>query len=358
MKKIIALFLVVMMLGVSIVACSPSNTSSTSSDGLETKDSTVVDPSKEADQKDYSKGFTIGYLGWNLGHAWNIGTFEGLQYGADMMNCEVIKMDAATDAQMQLVQAEELINRGVDCIALYPVSVESGATIVKLCNEAGIPVSVENSFLDDSVGEFVGQVACLYNEIGYAAVKWAAENIPDTKFLYVSGAYGQGVTEVYEIGVYEAIEEFGVELVDQLVIEHWTIEDAFNVTSSFIQGGGDFNVVFAQDDAIAKGVYQALGDAGLDCAVISTGGSSDGYLSLEVGETTANMTAPAHLQGLIQFGMLWAYMNGETWGEDRISLPVIPIDATNFDEWLKWDDMEGGYAYVSKAIGPYTPGLN
>lgn len=302
-------------------------------------------------------GFTIGYLGWDMGQAWNIATFNGLKYGADMMGCEIVQLDASQNAEKQISQAEELINRGVDCIAMFPCSVESGSTIVRMCNEAGIPISIENSFLDESAGELVGQVACQYNDIGYAAVKWASENVEDAKLLYVSGAYGMGVTEIYETGVYQAAEDLSdkIVVVDQLVDEGWTIENAYNITSSFIQGGGEFNVAFAQDDAVAKGVYQALGDAGLDYPVISTGGSSDGYLSLEAGETAANMTAPAHLQGLIQFGMLWAYMNNETWGEANISLPVIPIDKNNIDEWLNWDDMEGGYAYISSAIGPYTP---
>lgn len=304
-----------------------------------------------------ANGFTIGYLGWDLGQAWNIATFNGLKYGADMKGCEIVKLDATQDPERQVSQAEELINRGVDCIAIFPCAVESAATVVRMCNEAGIPIAIENSFLDESAGEIVGQVACQYGDIGYAAVKWASENVENAKLLYVSGAYGLGVTEIYEGGVYQAGEDLAdsITIVDQLVDEGWTIEGAYDVTSGFIQGGGDFNVVFAQDDAVAKGVYQALGDAGLDYPVISTGGSSDGYLSLEAGETSANMTAPAHLQGLILFGKLWGALNGQEWGEKNINLPVIPIDKNNIGEWLNWDDMEGGYNYVSTAIGPYNP---
>ena len=68
------------------------------------------------------------------------------------------------------------------------------------------------------------------------------------------------------------------------------------------------------------------------------------------------MTAPAHLQGLILFGMIWANHVGAEWGEETMALPVVPIDANNIGEWLYWDDMEGGYAYISEAIAPYPAG--
>jgi len=336
MKKIVAIIIVAFLLIMMISGCG-KGVSGTDSD---------------------AKAFKIGYLGWDMGQAWNIATYEGLKWGADMMGCEIIQMDAKGDAETQVSQAEQLINQGVDVIAMFPVASDSGATVVRMANEAGIPISIENTFLDDNAGEMIGQVACLYNDIGYAAVKWASENVDNAKLLYVSGAYGLGVTEIYEEGVQQAIEDFSdsIELAGQITDEDWTIEGAYDVTAGFIQGGHEFNVIFAQDDAVAKGVYQALNDAGLsDIPVISTGGSADGYLALTKGETAANMTAPANLQGLIQFGRIWAHMNGEEWGEVKMALPIVPIDSNNVDDWLDWDDMEAGYDYVKSVFGEYTP---
>ena len=48
-------------------------------------------------------------------------------------------------------------------------------------------------------------------------------------------------------------------------------------------------------------------------------------------------------------------MNGVEWGDPKIPLPIVPIDASNIDEWIMWDDMELAYAYVVENIGPYTP---
>lgn len=303
------------------------------------------------------KQYTIGYLGWDLGLPWNIATYSGLRYGADKAGYKVIELDCKQDAAVQVDQAQQLINQEVDIIVMFPTT--AGETIIKMCNRANIPIIVENSFYDDEVGDIVGQVACAYDDIGYAAVKWASENIEDAKLVYVSGYYGIGVTEIYEDGVMRALGDYPdkVTLVAQLTDDDWTIEGAYNAMSSYISGGYDFNIAFAQDDVVAKGTYQAIKEAGLDIGVISTGGSADSYIAMENGEMIANMTAPADLQGLIVFGMLHAALNGETWGSSKVPLPVIPIDMSNFDSWLFWDDLDGGYAWVAENIEPYVPAI-
>jgi len=307
---------------------------------------------------DEDKTFVIGYLGWDVNADWNTFTLGGLQWGAEQKGVEVIVLDARLDAERQVSQAEELISRGVDIIAMFPVTPESGATITRMANEAGIPITVENTFLPATAGEMVGQVACQYDDIGYAAVQYTAENFPGSRMLYVTGGLGLGVTEVYIEGVERALVDFAglVEVVGQVNGEFVT-EASYNVTQDFITSGqSEFDIVFAQNDAQAFGVFRALDEAGLaHIPIISTGGAPEGYDMLRAGQQQANMTAPANLQGIIQFKFIWAYLNGEPITNDRIPLPIIPIDLTNIDQWISWDDMELGYKYVADNIGPFVP---
>jgi ABC-type sugar transport system substrate-binding protein len=308
------------------------------------------------------KAFTIGYLGWDVAADWNTYTLGGLLWGAEQKGCEVIVLDAKLDAEKQINQAEELISKQVDFIAMFPVTPESGATITRMANEAGIPITVENTFLPDdgSAGEIVGEVACRYNDIGYAAIKYAAEKYPGCKLLYVTGGLGLGVTEIYKIGVQEALAEVGdlVTLVGEVNGEFVT-EASYNVTQDFITSGkSEFDVVFAQNDAQTKGVYNALKEAGLEhIPILSTGGAPEGYEMLTAipQQEAANMTAPANLQGLIQFKYIWDYLNGNPMTEKRTPLPIIPVDLDNIDAWIKWEDMEAGYQYVVDNIGAYNP---
>jgi ribose transport system substrate-binding protein len=340
-KKIIAIVLVIVMVAFIFAACAET-----------------AAPAEEVAEGPIT--FTIGYLGWDTGQAWNVSTLAGLQWGADQKGVTVIVKDPKLDAETQVSQAQELINQGVDVLAIFPVTPENGATIVRMANEAGIPIAVDNTFLPDdgSAGECIGQVACQYGDIGYAAIEWAANNVEDAKLLYVHGGTGEGVYEAYQVGVDRALADFSdkIEMVG-LVNGEWVTEASYNVTQTFVNSDlAEFNVVFANNDAQAKGVYQALKEYGMeDIPIISTGGSNEGYQMLLDGQEAANMTAPANIQGLIEFGMIWAFMTGVEWGEAKMPLPIIPIDINNIDEWIMWDDMELAYAYVVENIGPYTP---
>ena len=305
--------------------------------------------------------WVIGYLGWDVNADWNTYTLGGLQWGAEQKGIEVIVLDARLDAERQVSQAEELISRGVDIIAMFPVTPESGATITRMATEAGIPITVENTFLPDdgSVGTIVGQVACRYDDIGYAAVQYIAENMPfGSRLLYVTGGLGLGVTEVYIEGVDRALADFGGHVVEVgRVNGEFVTEASYNVTQDFIMSGiSDFEVVFAQNCAQAMGVLRALQEAGLEgIPILSTGGAPEGYEMLHAGQQQANMTAPANLQGIIQFKLIWAYLNDEPITNNMIPLPVIPVDLTNIEDWIHWGDMEAGYRYVSTHIGPFVP---
>ncbi len=365
-KKVIAILIAVVLMAVAMVACStpaPAASEAPASEAPASEAPAEEAPAEEAPASEApaeGKAFTIGYLGWDLAQDWNISTEAGLEWGAAQKGCTVVKMDASLDAEKQVDQAEQLINQGVDAIVMFPITPDSGATVVKMCNDAGVPIVVENTFLDDSVGEMVGQVACQYGDIGYAAIEWAANNVKDAKLLYVHGGTGEGVYEAYQVGVDKALADFKdkIEMVG-LINGEWQAEPSYNVTMDYISSGGkEFNVVFANNDQQAAGVYKALEENGMtEIPVISTGGSNEGYEMLDAGQEAANMTAPANLQGIIAFGQLWAYLNDQPafGGEVKIPLPVVPIDANNKADWLFWDDMEAGYAYVAENVGEYTP---
>ena len=136
---------------------------------------------------------------------------------------------------------------GVDGIVMFPITPDSGATVVKMCNDAGIPIVVENTFLADDAGEMVGQVACQYGDIGYAAIKWAAENVEDAKILYVHGGTGEGVYEAYQVGVDQALADFAdsIECVG-LINGEWQTEPSYNVTMDYIAAGAVLGIVLGK----------------------------------------------------------------------------------------------------------------
>ena len=350
-KRIFAVVFAVMLLTLALAGCNnaPAQAPPAETPAAETPAAEAEAPATEAPAGD--SGFTFGYMAYNLVDVWNQFGMDAFVWCADLKGVEVKSVDAQNDPGNQATQAQELINLGVDAISIFPVTPEVGATVVRMANEAGIPIAVENIFLPDdaSAGDVVGQIACRYSDVGYAAVEYAADAFPGCKMLWVQGAPGLGVTEDYEVGVDAALELYGdkVEIVGYVNGEFAT-EPAYNVTSDFINSGKEFDIIFAQNDLMAFGSFNALKENGMeeDIPIISTGGSPQGYEMMQQGQQYANMTAPVNIQGVTVFDFLWRHMNGVAITETKIPLPIIPIDFPTIDKWIHWDDVQAAYDHI------------
>ncbi|MEG0252357.1 MAG: sugar ABC transporter substrate-binding protein, partial [Christensenellaceae bacterium] len=246
---------------------------------------------------------------------------------------------------------ESLIQQGVDGISIFPISPEQGSQLVKMANDAKIPVTVENISMDSvkDPGDYIAAVGCLYDNIGEAAINYIAEVKPGAKIFYCAGQVGGGVYEKYQEGVDRAMAALG----DKVTIvgtEHgdWDTEKSMNVTADFIQKGTEFDYIFANAGGMAKGCYQALKDAGkTDIPIVSTGGNMDDYAFLEQGIESANMTAPVNIQGIQTFKNLYDFVaEGKKPAEQFQPLPVIPVSSDDLSKFIKWDNYPAAYDYV------------
>ena len=129
----------------------------------------------------------------------------------------------------------------------------------------------------------------------------------------------------------------------------WLTDKAYNVTTDFISTGEEFDYIFANNDMMAQGCFQALKDAGMDeIPIVSTGGSPDGYQMLVDGIEAANMTASVSIQGVQTFKNLYDFVVEGKTPEKFVSLPVIPVSADKLDEFIAWDNYEAAYNFVYK----------
>lgn len=298
-----------------------------------------------------ASALTYGYIAYQMSDIWNEYSSKAFQYAADQNGVDVVILDSQNDIGKSVAAMESLVQQEVDGISIFPISPEQGAQLIKMANEAGIPITVENI---DVAGvsnpeEYVAAVGCLYGDIGYAAIEWLSENVEDAKVFYCAGAVGGGVFETYKIGVDKALEDFkdDIEMVGLMNADAWSTENGLNLTTNFINSGVEFNCIFANNDQIAQGCYQALQEAGLDIPVVSTGGSPDAYKFLEDGIEAANMTAPVSIQGVQTFKNLHEFVTENKIPDPKFqNLPVIPVSGDDLSAWIDWSDFAGAYDYV------------
>ena len=235
-----------------------------------------------------ASALTYGYVAYQMSDIWNEYSSKAFKYAADQNGVDVVILDSQNDIGQSVAAMESLIQQEVDGISIFPISPEQGAQLIKMANEANIPITIEN--IDVAAvaqpEEYVAAVGCLYGDIGYAAIEWLSKNVENAKVFYCAGAVGGGVFEAYKIGVDKALEDYKgtIELVGLLNADAWSTENGLDLTTNFINAGVEFNCIFANNDQIAQGAYQALMEAGLEnIPVVSTGGSPDAYAFLEQG---------------------------------------------------------------------------
>lgn len=293
----------------------------------------------------------FGYIAYQMADIWNEYSAKSFEYAAEQNGVKVTVLDSGNDIAQSISAMETLIQAEVDGISIFPISPEQAAQLITMANEAGIPITVEN--MDPSAvadeDEYIAAVGCVYGDIGYAAIKWLSENVEDAKVFYCAGAVGGGVFEAYKEGVDKALADYadGIEMVGLLNSDAWSTEDGLNLTTNFINSGVEFNCIFANNDQIAQGCYQACQEAGLDLPIVSTGGSPDAYAFLEDEIEAANMTAPVSIQGIQTFKNLYDFVTEGTVPEAKFqSLPVVPVASDDLSAWIDWSDYAGAYNYV------------
>ena len=339
MKKILAIMLVA-ALALALVACggtpaSSGSTASTANSGSTAASGTATD-------------LTFGYIAYDMSDIWNEYSAKAFEYAAEQNGVKTVVLDSKNSLEESITAMESLIQQGVDGISIFPISTEQGAQLVKMANEAGIPVTVENFAMDtvEDPGDYIASVACEYDLIGEAAIKWIAEQKEGAKIFFCAGQQGAGVYEKYQEGVDRAVEELGdkVEIVATLHAD-WLADKAYTVTTDLINSGTEFDYIFANNGIMAQGCYNALKDAGKEnIPIVSTGGSPDDF---QDGVEAACMTAPVSIQGVKTFQNLYNKVAlGEDPAEEFTALPVIPVTAEDTSAYIAWDDYAAAYEYL------------
>lgn len=339
MKKILAIMLAV-MLTLAMTACG----------GNAASDGSAASTPGSTSQPEGEKDLTFGYIAYDMSDIWNEYSARAFEYAAEQNGVKTVVLDSKNSLEESVTAMESLIQQGVDGISIFPISTEQGAQLVKMANDAGIPVTVENFAMDiDNPGDYIASVACEYDKIGEAAIKWIAEQKEGAKIFFCAGQQGAGVYEEYQEGVDRALEELGdkVEVVSVLHGD-WLTDKAYNVTTDLINSGTEFDYIFANNDMMAQGCFNALKDAGMEnIPIVSTGGSPDGYKMLQDGVQAANMTAPVSVQGVKSFMNLYSQVAlGEAPAEKFTALPVIPVAADDTSSYIAWDDYAAAYDFL------------
>ncbi len=301
----------------------------------------IVFPVVSCKAPEEEKTLVFGNIPVALSDEWNGYSVENFEYAAAKKGVEVEVLDAEWDGEKALRNLEDLMTKNVDHVCVFVYTPEQAQDFIDRANDEGIPISFENTKLVGKVtGDFVMNVAFEYYDFGYEAAKYIGETWPGAKLFYCRGLPGMGIVEEYMRGIGDALAEFGtVELTVQRDT-NWDTETALNATQDVIAAGEEFDVIFANNESMAVGCYNALEDAGLagEIPIVSTGGGPTGVQMLKDGIIQATIAGPVSLQGLYLFKAMYLYeAKGIEPPENFIAPGVMPITVDNLDENIPWE---------------------
>ena len=263
MKKVL-LVLLSLVLVIGLVACSstPAPAASSSAASVAASASTTAEAS--ASQDTTAKVIKIGIVNnppSESGYrAANVADFEKVfteAKGYKVSTVYSLKNDE------QLNAASQFITDGVDYLLISAAATDGWDAVLKTAKEAGIKVFLFDRMLkaDESLYE-AAVVSDMANQ-GNTAVAWLKDQkLPEYNVIHIQGAMGSDA----QIGRTAALDkEFAAGSMKKVVQQTatWDEAEAKKIVESVINSKEKFNVIYAENDGMAKGAVAALDAAGI-----------------------------------------------------------------------------------------------
>ena len=332
MKKVLSLALAAAM-SLSLAACGGGGSSSSKPAGSTPAGSTPAGSTPAASSQPAAstpaasgEPITVGVInndpnesGYRTANAAAMRATEENGYKATFYN--------NNDAAQQIAEAQQMVQNEVDFLLLSPASTTGWDTVLKDAQAAGTQVILFDRMLEADESMYAAAVVSDMPAEGKTAVDWlAAQGLDEYNIIHIQGHMGSDA----QLGRTGALDEkvnaeSNWNYVTQQTAD-WDEATARNIVQSVIDSGKPFNVIYAENNGMARGAVAALDAAGIthgkDGDVIIMGFDSDKWAFEEV------------LAGR------WNYMG-----------LCNPLQADTVDSIIK--DLQAGKAPAQKII--YTP---
>ena len=168
------------------------------------------------------------------------------------------------DAAQQIATAQQMIQDEVDYLLLSPGSTTGWDTVLKDAQDAGTQVILFDRMLEADDSMFVAAVVSDMAKEGTTAVEWlAAQGLSEYNIIHIQGHMGSDA-QVGRTGALDekvAAEDSWNYVAQQTA--DWDEATAQQITQSVIDSGKSFNVIYAENDGMARGAVAALDAAGI-----------------------------------------------------------------------------------------------
>ena len=168
----------------------------------------------------------------------------------------------------QIASAQKFIQDGVDYLLLSAADTAGWDSVLKDAKDAGVKVILFDRTIDASEDLYEASIVSDMAKEGTTAVEWlASQNLSEYKIIHIQGVMGSAAQKGRSGAVDEKVAaEANWSIVTQQTAE-WNAEKAQQIVQSVIDSGESFNVIYAENDDMAKGAVAALDKANISHGV-------------------------------------------------------------------------------------------
>lgn len=244
---------------------------------------------------------------------------DGAQQAAKDSGGTLQVSDAQNDASKQQNDLQNFVTQQFDAILVNPVDSEAVGPAIQAANQADIPVLA----LDR--GASGGEIATLISSDNVQGGKMAAEElikqVGSGNVVQLEGIPGTSAARDRGKGFQQAIEaQNAVKLVASQPAG-FDRNQGLNVTQNLLQANPDVKGVFAQNDEMALGAVQALGDkAGSQVNIVGFDAVPDALKAIQDGKMNATVAQQPEKIGKLGIENAIKVVDGESIKKD------IPVE--------------------------------
>ena len=257
---------------------------------------------------------------------------EGAQKKADELGLTINFQDASDDSATQANQLANAAATGAGAVIVNPTDSDAMAPAVKQLVDEKIPVvAVDRAVNNANVASYIASD----NETGgKQAAKALSEAINgEGEILVLQGKTGSSASRERGQGFDEGLKDSpNIKVVAKQTAEFERVK-GLDVTTNLLQAHPNVKAIFAENDEMALGAIEALGDkAGKDVIVVGFDGVEDALKAIKEGTMYASIAQqPADMaaQAVVEASKL---LKGEA-ATKEMQVDVVTVTKDNVDKF-------------------------
>ncbi|SEK44827.1 ABC transporter substrate-binding protein [Ruminococcus albus] len=167
----------------------------------------------------------------------------------------------------QITAAQKFIQDEVDYLLLSAADTAGWDTVLQDAQDAGVRVILFDRTIDADESLYEASIVSDMAKEGQTAVDWLkGQGLSDYKIIHLQGVMGSAAQKGRSQALTDTAASDGWEIVEEQTAE-WNAEKAQQIVQSVIDSGKDFNVIYAENDDMAKGAVAALDKANISHGV-------------------------------------------------------------------------------------------